>query len=70
MKEETCDVSITFFVGLKTKMYTYITKDDPKSKKTNSVNNNVVDDELKYEDYENVVLNGSNVRHEMDRMRS
>ena len=34
------------------------------------INKNVVDDELKYEDYKNVLFNRSCMRHEINRIRS
>ena len=51
MKDETCDVSIKVFVGLKSKMYTYVAED--MFKRTKGVSNKDVDDELKLEDYKN-----------------
>ena len=41
MKDETCGVYIKGFVGLNSKIYTFITE---------GINKNVVDDELKCED--------------------
>ena len=40
------------FVGLKDKMYTYITEEDHERKK--SIHKNIIDDTLKYEDYKNM----------------
>ena len=51
MKNETCGVPMKGLVGLKYKMYTFITEDNYESKKANSINKNVADDELKYESY-------------------
>ena len=51
MKDETCDVPIKGFVGLRSKLYTFITEDTRESKKAKTINKNAVDDELKYEDY-------------------
>ena len=42
-------VRIKSFVGLKSKIFTYLTEDDHKFKKAKSINENVVNDELKYE---------------------
>ena len=39
------------------KFFTFITEDSHESKKAKSINKDVVDDELKYEDYKNVLLN-------------
>ena len=52
------------FVGLKVKMYTYVTKDEPESKKGKGVNNSVVADELKYENHKNVFFNATYMNHE------
>ena len=52
MKDEISHLSIK-----KPKMYTSITKDNQESTKIKSVNKNVVDNELKYEDYKNVLSN-------------
>ena len=58
------------FLRLKTKLYTVITKDNRESKKEEGINKNVVDDELKYEDYKNYLLNKSYMRHEINRIQS
>ena len=70
MKDETCDKPIIFFVELKAKVYLYITNNDLECKKAKGINKNVVDDELKYEDYKNVLSNGSHTRHEMNGIQS
>ena len=54
MKDETCDVPIKGFVGLRSKMCTFVTEDNHEFKKAKGISKNVVDDELKYEDYKNV----------------
>ena len=47
MKDETCDILIKSFVGLRSKMYNFITKDNHESEKAKGINKNFVDDELK-----------------------
>ena len=69
MKDKTCGVPIKGFVGLKSKMYTFITEDNHESKKAKHVNKSVVDDKLKYEDFKNVLFNRSYMRHEMNRIQ-
>ena len=49
---------IKSFVGLKSKMYTFITEDNHESKKAKGI----IDDELKYEDYKNALFNRSYIR--------
>ena len=58
------------FVGLKSKMYNFITDDNHESEKEKWINKNVADDELKSEDYQNVLLNRSYRRHEINRIQS
>ena len=48
MKGEACGVPLKDFIGTKSKMCTFITKDNHKFKKAKSMNKNFVDDELKY----------------------
>ena len=48
MKGEACGVPLKDFIETKSKMCTFITKDNHKSKKAKSMNKNFVDDELKY----------------------
>ena len=52
-KDEQCGVSILGFVGLKSKIQTFITEDYHECKVAKDINKNIVDDELKYEDYKN-----------------
>ena len=70
MKDETFGIPITGFVGLKSNVYTFVTKCNHESKKAKGINRNVVDDELKYEDYKIVLFNRLYMRHKMNRIRS
>ena len=54
MKDETSGVPMKNFVGLKSNMFTFITKYNHEFKKAKGINKKVVDDELKYEDCKNV----------------
>ena len=50
LKDETCGLAIKGFVGLKFKIYTFITEENHEYKKAKGINENFVDDELKHED--------------------
>ena len=63
MKDKICGMPREGFTGLKPKMYTFMTKDNHESKKAKNINKNVVDDELKHEDYKSVLFNRSYIRH-------
>ena len=52
------------FAGLKYKMYTSILENSHESK-VKRINKNVFDDQLKYDDYKNVLFNKSYMRNEM-----
>ena len=54
------------FIGLRFKMYTFITVDNNESKKSKGIRENDVDDELKYEDYKYVLFSRSYMRNEMN----
>ena len=56
--EGTCDLPMKGFLGLKSKCYFFITEDNYESKKAKCIIENVAD-ELKYEDYKNVLFNKS-----------
>ena len=47
---KTYNVPIKRFVGLKWKIYAYITEEDHECKRAKDINKNVVDDELEFED--------------------
>ena len=54
MKNETRGVHIKGFLGLKSKLYTFMIKDIHESNKTKSITKNNLDEELKFKDYKNV----------------
>ena len=70
IKYETCGLPIKGFVGLKSKIHTFIRKDNHKSKKAKDINRNVIDNEVKYESYNNVLFNSSSMRYELNRIQS
>ena len=50
-KDETSSKIITEFVGLRAKMYSFVTDDQKESKKAKSIKRTVVKNELKFNDY-------------------
>ena len=70
MKYGTSGVPMKGFVGLKSKRYTFITVHNHHSKKAKGINKRIVDDELNYEDYKNVLLIRSCMTYEMSRIQS
>ena len=68
-KHGACIRAIKGFLRLKSKCI-FTTEDNYESKKSKGIIKNVVNDELKYEDYKNVLFNRSYTRHEINRIQS
>ena len=69
-KDEACGVPIIEFVGLKSKMYSYIKNDEKGGKTTKAIKKNAIKNNIKHEDYQNVLLNNEQLHHKMETIRS
>ena len=69
-KDEACDVPIVEFVGLKSKMYSYIKSNEKGRKTTKGIKKNVIKNNIKHEDYKNVLSNNEQLHHRMKTIRS
>ena len=69
-KDEACGVPIVEFVGLKSKMYSYIKDNAKGGKTTKDIKKNVIKNNIKHEDYKNVLLNNKQLHHKMKTIRS
>ena len=69
-KDEACGVPITEFVGLKSKMYSYIKNDEKGGKTAKGVKKNVIKNNIKHEDYRNTLINNEQMHHKMKTIRS
>ena len=69
-KDEACGVPITEFVGLKSKMYSYIKSNEKGGKTAKGIKKNVIKNNIKHEDYKNVLLNNEQSHHKMKTIRS
>ena len=66
-KDEACGVLITEFIGLKSKMYSYV-KDNEKSGRTaKGIKKNVIKNNIKHEDYKNT---NEQMHHKLKTIRS
>ena len=61
---------ITEFIGLRSKLYAYITDDDIEHKKCKGVKSSVVKNEIKVENYRNTLLSKNNFKVEQNTFRS
>ena len=69
-KDEACGIRITEFIGLKSKMYSYV-KDNEKSGRTaKGIKKNVIKNNIKHEDYKNTLINNQQMHHKMKTIRS
>ena len=68
-KDEAASISIVEFVGLKSKMYSYIKNDEKGGKTTKGIKKNVIKNHIKHEDYKEVLLNNEQLHHKMKTKR-
>ena len=69
-KDEACGIPITEFVGLRSKMYSYI-KDNPKVGKTaKGIKKCVIKRDISHENYKETLLNNQQMYHKMKTIRS
>ena len=69
-KDEAASIPIVEFVGLKSKTYSYIKNDEKDGKTAKGIKKNVMKNDLKHEDYKNVLLNNKQLHHKMKTIRS
>ena len=69
-KDEAAGVPVVEFVGLRSKMYSYI-KDNNKGEKTaKGIKKNIIIKNIKHEDYKEVLFNSKQMHHTMKTIRS
>ena len=69
-KDEACCVPITEFVGLKSKMYSYVKINEKGGKTAKGVKNNVIKNNIKHEDYKSTLFDKEQLHHKMKMIRS
>ena len=69
-RDETTSIPAVEFVGLKSKMYSYIKNDEKGGKTAKGNKKNVIKNYIKHEDYKNVLLNNKQLHHKMKTIRS
>ena len=69
-KDEACGIPITEFVGLRSKMYSYI-KDNYKGEKTaKGIKKNIIKNKIKHTNYKKVLFKNKQIHHTMKTIRS
>ena len=69
-KDEAAGVPIIEFVGLRSKMYSYMKDDMNGGKTAKGIKKNVIKKDIKHEDYKNVLFNNKQIHHKMKTIRS
>ena len=69
-KDEAAGIIISEFVGLRSKMYSYIKEDKEEEKKLKGIKKNVVEQNIKQQDYLNTLFNMKQMHHKMKTIRS
>ena len=69
-KDEAAGIPITEFVGLKSKMYSYVKDNGLGGKTAKGIKKNVIEMDIKHMNYNNVLQNNTQMRHKMVCIRS
>ena len=69
-KDETHGIPITEFIGLRSKMYSYIKDDDNENKTAKGIKKNVIKNDLNHRNYKETLFNNQQLHHKMKTIRS
>ena len=69
-KDEAAGIPITEFVGLRSKMYSYIKDNDKGGKTAKGIKKNIIQKNITHENYKNVLFNNEQMHHKMKTIRS
>ena len=69
-KDEACGVPIVEFIGLQSKMYSYVKDDEKGGRTTKGIKKNVIKNNIKHKDYKNTLINNEQMHHKMKTIRS
>ena len=69
-KDEAAGIPITEFVGLRSKMYSYIKDNLKVGKAAKGIRKNIIKNDIKHTDYKNVLFKNRQIQHTMKTIRS
>ena len=69
-KDEACGVPVVEFVGLRSKMYSYMKDNDKGGKTAKGIKKNIITKNIKHENYKEVLFNNKQMHHTMKTIRS
>jgi len=69
-KDEACGNPIKEFVGLRSKMYSYVKDNEKEARTAKGIKKVVINKGIKHEDYKNTLFNNKQIYHQMKTIRS
>ena len=71
-RDEACarGILITEFIGLKSKMYSYVKDNEKGGRAAKGIKKNIIKNNIKHEDYKNTLINNKQMHHKMKTIRS
>ena len=69
-KDEAAGTIIKEFVGLRSKMYSYIKENEKEEKTAKGIKKNIIKNIIKYRDYKETLINNTQMHHKMKTIRS
>ena len=69
-KDEACGIPITEFVGLRSKMYSYVKDNNKGGMTAKGIKKNVIKKDIRHENYKETLLNNKQMHHTMKTIRS
>ena len=69
-KDEACGIPMTEFIGLKSKMYSYVKDNEKGGRTAKGIKKNVINNNIKHEDYKSTLINNEQMHHKMKTIRS
>ena len=69
-KDEACSIPIKEFVGLRSKMYSYIKENRKCEKTAKGIKKNIIKNNIKHTDYKKVLFKNKQIQHTMKTIRS
>ena len=69
-KDESAGIPITEFVGLRSKMYSYVKDNEQTARTAKGIKKQVIRKDIKHEDHKNVLFNNEQIHHKMKTIRS
>ena len=69
-KDEACGIPITEFIGLKSKMYSYVKDNEKGGRTAKGIKKKVIKNDIRHEDYKNTLINNEQMHHKIKTIRS